>query len=442
MIHNILDYGAIGNGTTVNTTTIQKAIDSCAANGGGTVTIPSGVFLSAELHLRSHVELFLERGAVLRATLNVPEDFPHRGFIYTEGEDDVGISGYGIIDGHSDAPYYKRFKLNDAVRPNGVFFNRCTRVSVRGIQIINAGSWTLRLLGCDGVRIEGITIHCLKQPNNDGIDVDAKNVTISNCLISCDDDGICLKSDIPGFMVENITVSNCVVASNCNPLKLGTSSYTGFRNITFSNCVIRRTEESNVWEWSDFYRKVAPGTKTGLAGIAVECADGGIIENVSFNNITMEGVITPVFVCLNHRHGDKGVIRNLQFSNITAKADGIIPCLISGVPGNRIEALVLRDFMVEHEGGEQAMAERLPENLDGYPENRMYGDYNPAGGLYVRHACDITVENFRVRQRNMDERPVIVLDDVQDMTIRALKSTGSSSTESVQQIDSRHITIE
>lgn len=442
MIYNILDFGAVGDAATVNTEAIQKAIDVCAENGGGIVTVPTGVFMTKAIHLRSHVELFLEKGATLRATLNVPDDFPDYGFIYAEGVEDVGISGYGTIDGHSDDPYYQRFKINDPSRPNCVFFKRCKQVSVRGIRVTNSGNWTIRLLGCDGVKIEGVTIYCLKQPNNDGIDVDARNVTISNCIISCDDDGICLKSDLKDFIPENITVTNCVIASNCNPIKLGTTSYSGFRNVTFSNCVIRRTEESNVWEWSEYYRKVTPGTKTGLSGIAVECADGGIIENVSFSNIVMEGIITPIFVCLNHRHGDKGVIRNLQFHNITARAEGVIPSLISGVPGNIIEGIIMRDIVVEHEGGDQPMKGRLPENWDGYPENRMYGDYNPAGGLYIRHARDIVVDNFQVRQRNTDYRPVVVLDDVNRFHMRGLKSFGTQTKELVQTFDSDSIIIE
>ena len=79
-----------------------------------------------------------------------------------------------------------------------------------------------RLFRCDGVIVDGISIFSLSMGNNDGIDVDARNVNITNCHIECDDDGICLKSDDPNFMVENITVTNCIIASNCNPIKFGT----------------------------------------------------------------------------------------------------------------------------------------------------------------------------------------------------------------------------
>lgn len=438
----VTDFGAVPDSTTLNTEAIQKAIDTCAETGGGIVTVPPGIFLTGAINLRSHVELSLNRGAVIRGSLRIPEDYPHRALVYAENIEDAGISGDGIIDGYSNHPSYnERFRVNDGKRPRGIFFNRCKKMSLRNIQIRNAGSWTVRLLGCDGVNIDGISIYCLTQGNNDGIDVDARNVTIANCNISCDDDGICLKSDLPDFMPENITVTNCVIASNCNPIKLGTSSYNGFRNVVFSNCVVRRTEESVIWNWPKEYRKIAPGTNTGLSGITVQCVDGGTIENISFSNIVLEGIITPIFVCLNHRHGKGGIIRNLQFSNITAKADGIIPCLISGVPDARIEGLTLRDIIVEHEGGEEAMTERLPENLKGYPENRMYGRRNPAGGLYIRHADNIVVENFQVRQRNTDYRPAVVLDDVTDFRLRGLKATGTETDKLVQTIDCKDIKL-
>lgn len=438
----ITDFGAIADSTTLNTVAIQKAIDTCAETGGGTVTVPSGIFLTGAINLRSHVELYLNRGAIIRGSLRIPEDYPQRALIYAENIEDAGISGDGIIDGYSNHPSYKeRFRVNDGKRPRGIFFNRCKKISLRNIQIRNAGSWTVRLLGCDGVNIDGISIYCLTQGNNDGIDVDARNVTISNCNISCDDDGICLKSDLPDFLPENITVTNCVIASNCNPIKLGTSSYSGFRNIVFSNCVVRHTEESVIWDWAKEYRKVAPGTHTGLSGITVQCVDGGTIENISFSNIVLEGIITPIFVCLNHRHGNGGVIRNLQFSNITAKANGIIPCLISGAPDARINGIILRDIIVEHEGGEKVMTERLPENLKGYPENRMYGHSNPAGGLYIRHADNILIENFQVHQRNTDYRPTVVLDDVTDFRMKGLKATGTKVGKQIQTIDCKSIKI-
>jgi Glycosyl hydrolases family 28. len=180
-----------------------------------------------------------------------------------------------------------------------------------------------------------------------------------------------------------------------------------------------------------------------LAGIAIESADGGVVEHLTFTNITMEGIITPIFICLNQRTGNgTGVIRDIHISNITAVAEGIIPCLITGAPGSRVSEITLRDISVEHNGNEQPMKGRLPENLTGYPENRMFGKYNPAGGLYIRHADNILVENFRILQRNTDYRPPVVLDDVTDIRIRELQSKGSESSVIVQAIECSKITLE
>lgn len=445
---NITDFGAIGDGLTLNTSAIQMAIDSCNATGGGEVLVPSGTYLSGTIYLRSNVEFRLTRGAVILGSHNNPQDYPKvRSLIVADSIENAGISGEGIIDGNACHPeFQKRYKLNDGKRPYAILYRDCKRMSLRNVEIRNAAGWTIRLYRCDGVIVDGISVFSLAMGNNDGIDIDAKNVTITGCRIECDDDGICLKSDDPEFLPENITVTNCVIASNCNPIKLGTASKAGFRNVTVSNCVIRPATESNIWDWSKEYRKVTPGTITGLSGIAIECVDGGIVENINCSNITMRGIITPIFICLNHRGmnhrtGKSGIIRNVQISNVTATAEGVIPTLISGIPNGRISGIVLRDIIVEHSGGEQEMEEELPENLNGYPENRMYGAKNPAGGLYIRHADNVIVDNFQIKQRDFDARPSVYLDDVNDVLIDNLKVEGSTAVKPVHAVRFNNVTI-
>lgn len=332
----VTKFGAVGDAVTLNTKALQKAIDTCAETGGGEVVVSPGTYITGTIYLRSNVELRLCRGAIIRGSYHNPEHYSARSLIVADSIENAGISGPGIIDGNARHPeFQKKYQLNDGKRPYAIYYKDSKRMSLRDVEVRDAAGWTIRLFRCDGVIVDGISIFSLSMGNNDGIDVDARNVNITNCHIECDDDGICLKSDDPDFMVENITVTNCIIASNCNPIKFGTASWAGFRNITFSNCVIRPTTESNIWDWSTEYRHVAPKTKTGLAGIAIESVDGGIIEQVTFNNITMEGIITPIFICLNHRRmnkhtGESGIIRNLMFSNIIAKAEGIIPTLIAG----------------------------------------------------------------------------------------------------------------
>lgn len=444
----VTKFGAVGDAVTLNTKALQKAIDTCAETGGGEVVVSPGTYITGTIYLRSNVELRLCRGAIIRGSYHNPEHYSARSLIVADSIENAGISGPGIIDGNARHPeFQKKYQLNDGKRPYAIYYKDSKRMSLRDVEVRDAAGWTIRLFRCDEVIVDGISIFSLSMGNNDGIDVDARNVNITNCHIECDDDGICLKSDDPDFMVENIAVTNCIIASNCNPIKFGTASWAGFRNITFSNCVIRPTTESNIWDWSTEYRHVAPKTKTGLAGIAIESVDGGIIEQVTFNNITMEGIITPIFICLNHRRmnqhtGESGIIRNLMFSNIIAKAEGIIPTLIAGTPTGRITDITLRDITVEHAGGEKAMTKAVPENLKGYPENRMYGRENPAGGLYIRHADNIRVENFRVRQRNTDERPAVFLDDATDIHIEKLQSTGSTAKNWVQTTRCDQITLD
>lgn len=444
----VTKFGAVGDAVTLNTKALQKAIDTCAETGGGEVVVSPGTYITGTIYLRSNVELRLCRGAIIRGSYHNPEHYSARSLIVADSIENAGISGPGIIDGNARHPeFQKKYQLNDGKRPYAIYYKDSKRMSLRDVEVRDAAGWTIRLFRCDEVIVDGISIFSLSMGNNDGIDVDARNVNITNCHIECDDDGICLKSDDPDFMVENIAVTNCIIASNCNPIKFGTASWAGFRNITFSNCVIRPTTESNIWDWSTEYRHVAPKTKTGLAGIAIESVDGGIIEQVTFNNITMEGIITPIFICLNHRRmnqhtGESGIIRNLMFSNIIAKAEGIIPTLIAGTPTGRITDITLRDITVEHAGGEKAMTKAVPENLKGYPENRMYGRENPAGGLYIRHADNIRVENFRVRQRNTDERPAVFLDDATDIHIEKLQSTGSTAKNRVQTTRCDQITLD
>lgn len=424
---NVLQKGVIPNSEKSQTQAFQQAIDECSNTGGGQVFVPAGTYVVGALQLKNGVELHLSKGATLLGSTNHPEDYQAgRGIITAKNAENCALTGLGTIDGRGYHANFQKYGNNQGNRPHAIFFEDCKNMVVKDVDIKNAAWWTFRLFRCDGVTIDGVKIYSHSIVNNDGLDIDARNVTVSNCRIDGDDDGICMKSDDPDFMVENITITNCIIASNCNPIKFGTSSKCGFRNITVSNCVIHRPSESNVWDWSKEYREVNKGELTGLAGIAVEAVDGGHIENLNFSNISMTGIITPIFVCLNNRNGI-GSIKNLVFSGITAKASGIIPCLISSIPGQLIDGITLRDIVVEHVGNgtEKDAITPLKENLRGYPENRMYGSHNPAFGLYVRHVKNVVVDNFQVRLQNADARPMVVMEDVHETMIDNLRNLSS-----------------
>lgn len=443
---NTSKLGIKGDGVTLVTDKLQKAIDRCAATGGGTLTVSPGTYLTGTLYLRSHVQLHIERGAVILGSTRIPEDYPVMAIITGDGIEDAGISGKGLIDGqavHPDIVARHFHGGSEMQRPKALYFKDCKNISVKDISIQNAVSWTFHLFRCDGVQIDGISIHCLAVANNDGIDIDAKNVTISNCLIESEDDAICFKSDDPDFLPENITVTNCVLASNCNLIKFGTASWAGFRNISVSNCVLKPTSAALVWDWPTRYRKLAPGTLTGISGIAIESADGGTVENLTFSNISMEGVMAPIFISLNRRHGEgKGAIRHINISGIVAKTEGILPCIISGIPESRIEDVNIRDVSIVCDGGEDRMERRTPESPVAYPEIDMFGPYNPAGAFFVRHADNIRLENIRVEAVQTDHRPAIVADDVTDLCVKRLDAKNFDSASSLENIESKEVYLD
>jgi polygalacturonase len=411
--------GAEPDAPTPVTAIIQRAIDQLSAAGGGTVIVPPGVFITAPVQMRSHVTLRLERGAVLRGTENPADSRSAKGIVWADGAEDFGIEGDGTIDGNG-----RVFEQRDSApgRPRLVDLHNCRNVTLRDVTLRNAPSWTCKLQGCDGVRVHAVRIYSHQGYNNDGFDIDSRNVTLSDCLIDCDDDAICFKSDSE-TPCENVTVTNCVAASNCNLIKFGTASVGGFKNITVSNCVLRAASEDNRRRWKTKHEGIALDT-TGISGIALEVVDGGVMDQVCVTNIAMTGIQTPIFIRLGGRRNGPGRLRNVIISNITARTESLISSSITGIPGQYVEGVILRDIRVEVLGlgtAKHAQAP-VPEKEKSYPENRMFGDALPAYGLYVRHARGITLDNVQFVLRNADARPAILLDDAHGVDLRGLRA--------------------
>ncbi len=422
---SIIECGAQGNGKFDSTLAIQKAIDSCAIGGGGIVTIPAGTFLSGTIFLKSNITLNLHKLAILKGIADVDvypgKHFREKGFVRIDGVQNVTIDGEGIIDGSGGYEVFQQGESGEN-RPYLVHVHGSKHVVIKNVNLRNSAFWTLRLFENDGVRIDGISIYSHSNWNNDGIDIDSKNVIISNCRIDSDDDGICFKSD-GTQLCENITVTNCIIGSDCNPIKFGTASRTGFKNITISNCIIQRASESNHWHWNKTIEGVTDSI-TGISGVALEIVDGGIIDQINISNIAMQGIQTPIFIRLGSRGKSTGSIKNVVISNITASSRSLIPSIISAVPGFHIENVVIRDIIVKcMGGGTKEHANRLvPENEKAYPENRMFGSTLPAYGMYIRHAKNISLNNIQFLLDKPDYRPSIVLDDAHKITIRGLNT--------------------
>ena len=269
----ITDFGAVADGTTLNTEAIAKAIDAAAAApNGGEVVIPAGRFLSGSIFLKSGVSLHLEKKAVLLGSNRI-EDYPKRktrieghfpewrmALVNVQEMDKVRIHGEGKIDGNGImfwAQFWQRRKENpkctnlEVERPRLMFIDRCKDVEIKGLTFRDSGFWNLHLYNCDGVLVEGLDIEAptkghILGPSTDGIDVDSsRNVTIRKCRISVNDDNIALKGskgplahqDTASPPVENILVEDCVIGDGNGLITCG-SEATLIRNVTVKNCRI------------------------------------------------------------------------------------------------------------------------------------------------------------------------------------------------------------
>ncbi|MEO1011603.1 MAG: glycoside hydrolase family 28 protein [Bacteroidota bacterium] len=446
-VYDVYKFGAKGDGSTLDTEAIQRAIDECHKNGGGKVYVHSGEFVSGTVYLKSNVVLHVEAGARLRAS-NSLEDFPitpskypsiteepvtNKMLIYAEDVENISILGRGTIDGNGDywvdGPYGKpTFSL----RPRIIHLRGCENIVIRDITLYNAASWVQSYQSCRNLVIDAITVNSRANKdiekerfydapgrNNDGLDlIDCQQVRISNCFINSGDDAIVLKSFSPNESCSNIVVSNCVVSANASGIKMGTETAGGFRDINIQNCTIYDTRNE---------------------GIALLTADGAFLERINVNNITLrniKGAAIAIRLGTRNRSYRKDsktkipYIRDISITNV--QGTGISKdygCNITGTAKIPVANIALRNISLEFEGGGNSEdAEReIPELEKAYPSGRTLGTI-PAYGIYIRHAKNMVLENMRLTFKEKDSRPAIVADDVEQLEIRNLVANGGLKT--------------
>jgi len=443
VVYDVRDYGAKADGKRLCTKSIQAAIDKCAADGGGTVYLPPGNWLSGTIYMGNYVTLLLDSGSTLLGSRD-PNDYAHpytsrskssRGrtsassvepkfsywsLIAGTGLQHIAIRGRGTIDGQGSA-----FRFKDRSRPKGIYLENCLDVLVEGLKMLNAGSWMQHYRNCDRLTIQNITVFNHAAYNNDGLNIDScRDVCIWGCMVDSDDDAIVLKS-LSLKPCENVTIANCVISSHCNAIKMGTESGGGFRNIAITNCTI----------CSPRYSKVTYGRQRGLAGLALEIVDGGVLDRVSISNIVMKGVSVPIFMRLGNRarqyDKDKpkpgvGTFRNVIIDNIVATGTSNIGCSITGLPGHAIENVSLSNIKLGFEGGgtKEDASKEVPEKAGSYPESTMFGVL-PAYGFYCRQVRGLRFTNVQLQTTTSDQRHAVVCEDVEDVLIDALDATYS-----------------
>jgi polygalacturonase len=447
--YNVLDYGARGDDKTNNTKAINAAIEAAVRNGGGTVYFPAGKFLSFTIRMKSNISLYLDQGSMLIGDnerngtgYDLPEedawykkfqDFGHsywkNSLICGDSLHDISITGNGMIWGKGLYTFDKPGIKGSGNKAIGL--KNCFNVTIRDISILHGGHFCILATGVDNLTIDNVRADA----DRDAFDIDCcKNVRISNCNInSPTDDGLCLKSSFGlGYArsTENVTITNCQVYgydhgslmdgtfktefkdedpganhSITGRLKLGTESNGGFRNITVSNCVFEHSR-----------------------GICIETADGGAIEDVVINGITMRDVTdTPFFIRLNARlRGPEGtqagVCKRISISNIIVYDVGGRPKfpemgagMVMGIPGHYIEDLTLTNIRIYFRAGasKDATEKEVLQNIDTYPDPYRWHSM-PAYGMYFRYIKGLRVSDVVLRYLNRDERPAFVLDDVQN----------------------------
>lgn len=450
-------FGIHSDGVTLNTRSIQFAIDHIHQQGGGRLVFDVGRFLTGSVHLKSNVTLHLLEGAVLLGTLN-PLDYDRKTFtalILSHGQENIGITGQGIIDGQGRQVARNVIELvhkglikdafrNDRpeaeIRPMLIYFRSCKNILIKKITLRNAASWVQTYDQCKNLRVDSITVDSRAFWNNDGIDiVDCDSVAITNSYIDSDDDAICLKSHDPAAVCQNVIVRNCTIRSSANGIKFGTASLGGFRNIRLINIKV-----------FDTYR----------SAIALEAVDGGFIENVEADSVQVFNTGNAIFLRTGERRGKRSRLENIRIKNVMAEIaatkpdsgyeyEGPIedmprnispPVIIAGLPGAIITNVSFNNIELIHPGGGNPQFARVllneldsvPEIPASYPEFSKFREL-PAWGIYIRHAKEIQFNNLKLSCGKKDYRTAIVLDDVHRLQLISATITEPGKKKTVYQ---------
>ena len=429
--YDIRDFGAVSDTTVLSTAALQAAIDRCAAAGGGRVVVPAGSYTIGTIVLRSDVHLYLESGATLYGSTSLADYRPLRSsyvslrtqretvqLFYADSVERVVIDGHGTIDGRGRAFVKQSWNDEGITRPHLLRFIQSRDIAIRGITLRNSGCWMQHYLACDNLRIEGIVVENRNNYNNDALDIDGcHNVVVRGMIADSDDDGITLKSTSPR-LCENIRIADCVVSSHCNAVKLGTETNGGFRNISISGIVVKPSHDQ---------REKFFGQWIGSSALSLEIVDGGVMENVSVSDFTVEGTEAPIFVRLGnrargYREGQRveqvGRISGISISRFMVHNAGKMGCSVTGLPGHPVENVWLSDITIHQRGG--VAAEDLDairgrvadEKAAEYPEATMWGDL-PAKGFFVRHARNVQMRDIHILTTLPDARPDLVTEDVE-----------------------------
>jgi len=458
--YNVRDFGAKGDGQTLDTSAVQSAIDACNKDKGGTVVIPAGDFVVGTVELKSNVTLHVSPAGRLLGS-GKPEHYtagkgvpPGNGnvvLLYAVDADNVTIEGRGAIDGHGDLFYTGKGDNTGpggnraegyVARPHLAIFYRCRNLLVRDVFFTRSAYHCMRILECRYVHLDGVRIHNRLNLNNDGFHINSSQyVNIANCNVMCQDDACALFGSN-----KFVTVTNCTFSTRWSIFRFGNGEA---ENIAISNCVIY-----------DTYGCV----------IKIRIGSGARIENVAFSNLVMNNVTGPISIGLDssRRPGQpppanprpNGIVRNLTFNGIRATVvsegrqfadmpfkNNFRPgetrtCItLNGVGGEFLEGITFQDIHVTYGGGgtaEEAARRDVPTMAGEYFELGTL----PAYGMYARNVRGLSMNNVRFEVATPDLRPAMVFDHVEDAAVNGFSAQGNPNAESLLRFsDSRDILL-
>ncbi len=449
--YNASKFGIRSDGVTMNTRSIQYAIDWIAEQGGGTLRFWVGRYLTGSIHLKSNVTIELVEGAVLVGSTN-PFDYDRleatsdHALILAEGVENIRLVGYynsgGVIDGqgrelgNNCTDLVHKGLLNDRLsndrvgegfRPRLLIFRECKNVEVDNVTFRNAANWVTMYDQCENVKVNNVRIQSTAFWNNDGIDiVDCDGFLLTNSYINSSDDAICLKSHSAKKLCQNIEVRNCTARSSASGIKFGTMGAGGFKNVKIINNTVY-----------DTYR----------SAITIQSVDGGICEDILVDSLFATNVGNAIYLNIGARRDKQSSMSNITIRNMTcevaaSKPDAgyeyegpiedlprnVSPCGIIGLKDSKIKNVTLENIDITFPGGgDPNYAHRGLDELDKVPEMpKAYPEFSqhmelPAWGFYVRHVDGLTMSNIMLKALKKDYRIAIVLDDVARHKINDLK---------------------
>ncbi|HTJ66651.1 MAG TPA: glycosyl hydrolase family 28 protein [Actinospica sp.] len=428
-VFNVKNYGATGNGSTIDTNAINKAIAAASAAGGGEVLFPSGTYESVSIHLKSNVELYLDSGATIRAAakgFDAPEsnnysqyqDYGHSHFhdslIWGDSLSNVTFAGSGTIDGGGH--------LTDGTPSSGqadhaIAITRSSGITFTGITVKNGGWIAVLVNGIDHLTISDLNVQTAK--NRDGIDViNTENASVTDSTINSVDDSLVFKSDYAlgrTYPNQNVTVTNVTASSNNNAFQFGSETCGNFSGYTFSHLTVNAA---------------------GKAGLGIVSMDGAQISNVSYTDVTMKDAATPIFIKIGDRgrcpgSPGPGSISGITFDHVTgthlSDLGANYTSTITGMPGHPVSNVTVENVDLTVPGGDPASDATIdpPTVYTSYVPRDL--GTRPSYGWWLRNVSGIDFTDDTVGYDKNDDRPAFIGDAGSKITLNGVTVQRGSS---------------